>query len=141
MTKYCKVCAAEIHPRRLKALPHTETCVDCSDAKPYKAVNVTLGEGDHTWNDIQILTDEQYRKYNELEKQTRENIKKIKEIETLDSTDEDLGIDLKAASITTVDDKEKIEEDPNDDEELFRDFEPLDLEGLENLDLDPDDEE
>ena len=52
-----------------------------------------------------------------------------------------MGIDLKAASITTVDDKEKIEEDPNDDEELFRDFEPLDLEGLENLDLDPDDEE
>lgn len=141
MAKFCRVCQEEIPQKRLEILPHTETCVNCSSAKPYKAVSIVLGEGDHTWNDIQIMSDEQYQKYRELEKQTRENIKKIKEIEALDIPDEDQGIDLKRSSIVTVDDKERTEEDSYSEEELIRDFEPLDLEGLENLDLDLEDEE
>lgn len=42
-----------------------KSCVDCSTVGAYQAVNVTNGEGDHTWNDIQIMTSEQYDKYNE----------------------------------------------------------------------------
>jgi RNA polymerase-binding transcription factor DksA len=35
--------------RRLKALPGTKTCVNCSGARMKGAVTLMKGEGDHTW--------------------------------------------------------------------------------------------
>jgi len=99
MVKFCKICQNEIPAKRVEILPYTETCVNCSDAKPYKAVSVTLGEGDHTWNDIQIMTDEQYQKYKNLEKHTQESLKKDP---MLDIWDEDEPKITKNS--TTVDD-------------------------------------
>ena len=41
-----------------------KNCVNCSTVGAYKAVSQTHGEGDHTWNDIQIMTPEQMKNYN-----------------------------------------------------------------------------
>lgn len=59
MSVKCIKCKEEIHPRRIKALPSTKVCVGCSTEGTYKAVTTTNGEGDHTWNDIQIITDKE----------------------------------------------------------------------------------
>ena len=38
-------------------------CVNCSTEKPKKAINVTGGSGDHTYNTIQVVTSDQYDAY------------------------------------------------------------------------------
>ena len=53
----------EINPLRVKALPNTKVCVDCSSTGAYKAVTTTNGEGDHTWNGLEIMTPEQFEDY------------------------------------------------------------------------------
>jgi hypothetical protein len=61
MSVLCKGCRDEIHPQRIKALPNTRVCVKCSTEGTYKAITTVNGEGDHTWNDIQLITDEEYQ--------------------------------------------------------------------------------
>ncbi len=34
----CIHCKQDIPPARLEVLPETQTCVNCSDVKPYKAI-------------------------------------------------------------------------------------------------------
>jgi len=34
-----------------------KNCVNCSDAKPKKAINAQFGEGDHTFNEIVFIED------------------------------------------------------------------------------------
>tara|TARA_R100000742_G_C4172462_1_gene10258 strand:- start:161 stop:364 length:204 start_codon:yes stop_codon:yes gene_type:complete len=36
-----------------------KVCVNCSTTSAYRAVSTVNGTGDHTWNDIQIVTAEQ----------------------------------------------------------------------------------
>lgn len=55
----CIKCKQEINPLRLKALPDTKTCVDCSGAKPKKAVTRLYGEKDDTWNDIEFVDEDE----------------------------------------------------------------------------------
>tara|TARA_R110000796_G_scaffold194821_1_gene311179 strand:+ start:955 stop:1182 length:228 start_codon:yes stop_codon:yes gene_type:complete len=59
----CIKCTIVINPLRIKALPNTRVCVDCSTLGAYKAVSTTHGEGDNTWNDIQVMTPKQYSHY------------------------------------------------------------------------------
>ncbi len=59
----CVKCKIEIHPLRIKALPDTKVCVDCSTVGYYRAVTTTHGTGDHTWNDIHLMTPEQFSQY------------------------------------------------------------------------------
>jgi hypothetical protein len=59
----CIHCREEINPLRLKALPGTRTCVSCSTTGAKKGVIVTLGEKDHTCNEVMFLEDDQYEKY------------------------------------------------------------------------------
>ena len=44
------------------------SCVKCSTIGAYKAVSTLNGEGDHTWNDIHIMTPEQAEFYEKNEK-------------------------------------------------------------------------
>lgn len=67
MSKLCKSCGEEIHPGRLKALPTTTTCVECSTTGRKAGVTVTLGEGDHTYNEIIIMEHDDFVKYKEVE--------------------------------------------------------------------------
>ena len=45
-----------------------KNCVNCSTVGAYKAVSQTHGEGDHTWNDIRIMTPEQLENYSSTQK-------------------------------------------------------------------------
>ncbi len=67
MSKLCKSCGKEIHPGRLKALPTATTCVECSTTGRKAGVTVTLGEGDHTYNEIIIMEHDDFVKYKEVE--------------------------------------------------------------------------
>lgn len=75
----CIHCKDEINPLRLKALPGTRTCVGCSTTGAKKGIIVTLGEKDHTCNEVMFLEDDQYEKYLKSQKKAR-----FDKIETLD---------------------------------------------------------
>jgi len=72
--KPCVKCGDEIHPKRLEILPDTTTCVNCSTAGKKRGVNIQLGEGDHTYNEIVIMEEDQYKKYLELEQSHRKTL-------------------------------------------------------------------
>ncbi len=57
MDQLCVACGAVIPSGRLKALPGTKVCVNCSTAGRKKAVTVVGGEGEDTFNDIVIMDD------------------------------------------------------------------------------------
>tara|TARA_Y100000389_G_scaffold143155_1_gene141309 strand:- start:2122 stop:2349 length:228 start_codon:yes stop_codon:yes gene_type:complete len=54
MIKFCKGCYKKIPLMRIKALPNTLTCVDCSDVNMKSCVTVLKGnvDRDDTWVDI-----------------------------------------------------------------------------------------
>lgn len=115
--KQCIACGEEIHPKRVEILPDTLTCVKCSSTGRKAGMSVVLGEGDHTYNEIVILEPEEFKKVKELEQKlygTREDI----------ITHPEDGID-------------EIE----DDEEIDQEIEELNKLGLENLDLNIEEEE
>jgi predicted nucleic-acid-binding Zn-ribbon protein len=60
----CIVCKKDMPKLRLEKYGY-KNCINCSTTETYKAVITTNGEGDHTWNDIQILTNKQYEEYNQ----------------------------------------------------------------------------
>ena len=51
----CIRCKEEINPLRLKALPNTFTCVECSTVGAKKSKTVMYEEKDDTWTDIVIV--------------------------------------------------------------------------------------
>ena len=62
MTKrFCKVCGEQINPMRLKVLPTAVTCVEHSATGQKRARTLSLGQGDHNYNEIEILEEETYR--------------------------------------------------------------------------------
>ena len=54
----CIKCGADMPELRLSKFGY-KVCVNCSTTNAYKAVSTVNGTGDHTWNDIQIVTAEQ----------------------------------------------------------------------------------
>jgi len=54
----CTSCGADMPELRLTKFGY-KVCVNCSTIGAYKAVSTVNGSGDHTWNDIQIMTPEQ----------------------------------------------------------------------------------
>ncbi len=67
----CASCGVDMPELRLTKFGY-KVCVDCSTIGAYKAVSTINGTGDHTWNDIQIMTPEQAKLANEA------NSKKVK---------------------------------------------------------------
>tara|TARA_R110001592_G_scaffold271671_2_gene538233 strand:+ start:3088 stop:3339 length:252 start_codon:yes stop_codon:yes gene_type:complete len=59
----CIVCKEPMPELRLTKYGY-KSCVECSTVGAYQAVSTQHGEGDHTWNDIQIMTPEQMDVYN-----------------------------------------------------------------------------
>jgi hypothetical protein len=72
--KPCIKCGEAIHPKRLEILPNTLTCVSCSNVGKKRGVNIQVGEGDHTYNDIVIMEEDQYKQYLELEQSHRSTL-------------------------------------------------------------------
>ena len=59
----CIKCSDEIPAARLKALPGTKVCVGCSTVGRKQAITITGGEGEDTYNDIILVSEEEYREY------------------------------------------------------------------------------
>ena len=59
----CVGCFEEINPLRIKALPNTKTCVNCSTTGAKKAISTQFGEKDDTWNDVVFVEDDEFEKY------------------------------------------------------------------------------
>jgi hypothetical protein len=66
--KKCNACGEEIHPKRLEILPTATQCVKCSTTGKKAGVTVTVGVGDHTYNDVVIMDRETFNEYKELER-------------------------------------------------------------------------
>ena len=95
--KKCISCGNEIHPKRLEILPSTTTCVGCSTTNKKAGITVTIGEGDHTYNDVVIMDHEDFIKYQELEKKIhgkrKDDISHPDEEEILDEEIEENELD------------------------------------------------
>jgi hypothetical protein len=63
----CIKCKEDMPELRLTKFGY-EVCVNCSTTGAYKAVSTINGVGDHTWNDIQIVTAEQSEQLNSQKK-------------------------------------------------------------------------
>ena len=71
MSKKCVKCGEDIHEGRLKALPKTKVCIECSCAK--KVAGFALITGKNTYSEIQIVdqeTSEELRKLQERKGQS-----------------------------------------------------------------------
>ena len=66
----CIKCSENMPELRLIKFGY-KSCVNCSTVGAYKAVSQTHGEGDHTWNDIRIMTPEQLENYSTTQKPTK----------------------------------------------------------------------
>lgn len=57
----CVRCGNEINPLRVKALPNTKICIGCAEGSVKRKVGITTvnGTGDHTYNDIVIVSEDQ----------------------------------------------------------------------------------
>jgi len=83
----CISCGEAIHPKRLQILPNTKCCVNCSEVGRKRGVTIQLGEGDHTYNDLVIMSEKQYFKYVESENKVSKGQSKS-EIHNFDKEDE-----------------------------------------------------
>jgi len=69
----CTRCREAMPKLRLTKFGY-DFCINCSTERPKKAINVTGGSGDHTYNTIEVVTSEQYDVY----KKQQELNKKVK---------------------------------------------------------------
>jgi hypothetical protein len=88
-SRFCIKCKQEINPLRVKALPNTKTCVDCSTVGAKKGVSMVFGEKDHTWNDMIIVEPDEANKLENVKQSTFETFDKI---ELNDEEDEDMKL-------------------------------------------------
>ena len=118
MNKLCKSCGEEIHPGRLKALPTATTCVECSTTGRKAGVTVTLGEGDHTYNEIIIMEHDDFVKYKEVEAAFRNK-----------------GVVTPVTDVFNLDDESDVDHTPEVD--IVEDNEDLIV--LDELEIEPED--
>ena len=108
----CVVCGEEIHPKRLEILPGTRTCVKHSTTERYKCITIQYGEGDHTYDDIVILKEEDAWNLEQSERQLRKEI----ELENEKEFEADLTIssDIDDDFIEIIDKNKDILEDKDE---------------------------
>ncbi len=113
MNRLCIKCQEEINPLRIKALPSAKTCVDCSTEGAKRGRILTLGSGDHTYNEIEILDEETYSSVmeleesrgifkrkkkvaieEELEEEVQEEVEELVRVPVNDDDEEDTYVDL-----------------------------------------------
>jgi hypothetical protein len=80
--RLCIKCKQEINPLRIKALPTTKTCVECSTTGAKRGMSVMFGDKDNTWVDMVLMEPEEFEK---LEKANKEKAS----FDKLEDTDED----------------------------------------------------
>ena len=60
-------------PLKRKELGY-HVCVNCSTVSAKRGVPVMRGTGDHTWVDLEVMTQEQFERYEEMENKTKTEI-------------------------------------------------------------------
>lgn len=96
MIKFCTKCGIDIPYQRIKALPDTKVCVQCSNVSPHVGMITSYGEGDHSWVDLVIMDEEQLEDYKRLYINPTKKNAEIKEIESSeDEEEEDKDDDIK----------------------------------------------
>lgn len=121
--RLCTVCQEEINPLRVKALPNTKTCVNHSTVGAKRGRILTLGEGDHTYNEIEILEEDVYRRVVALEfgvDRLAEEMPEIQNYEQALVADDTRALKSKAEKFLDDEEDEKLLEDP---EEVIEDSE------------------
>lgn len=121
--RFCTVCGDEINPLRVKALPDTKTCVNHSTVGAKRGRILTLGEGDHTYNEIEILEEDVYRRVVALEfgvDRLAEEMPEIQNYEQALVADDTRALKSKAEKFLDDEEDEKLLEDP---EEVIEDSE------------------
>lgn len=88
-SRICIKCKEEINPLRVKALPNTKTCVDCSTVGAKKGVSMVFGEKDHTWNDMVILD---ANEADRIERTKQPKNTSFDKIELNDDSDDDMKL-------------------------------------------------
>jgi hypothetical protein len=115
--RLCTVCQEEINPLRVKALPDTKTCVNHSTVGAKRGRILTLGEGDHTYNEIEILDEETYRKVVAIELGVDRLAEEMPEIQNYDQTlvaDDTRALKEKADKFLDDEEDQKLLEDPDE---------------------------
>ena len=104
-SKNCVYCKQEINPLRIKALPNTKTCVDCSTVGAKKGMSMVFGEKDHTWNDMIIVEPEEV---NRLENNRQPEFIPFDKMESNDEPNDDSDDDMKLWDNALLDGLEDI---------------------------------
>ena len=73
----CIKCKEAINPLRLKALPGTKTCVECSTVGAKSGVPVMFGSKDHTWTDLVIMEEDEFKAFKQREKTKGKGFDKV----------------------------------------------------------------
>lgn len=73
----CISCGQDMPKLRLEQYGY-KNCVDCSTVEAYRAITTINGSKDDTWNDIQIMTSEQYDKHQKYHQQVEKELTKKK---------------------------------------------------------------
>lgn len=109
--KICIKCNEIINPLRVKALPQTLTCVNCSTVGAKKGMPVTFGEKDHTWTDMIIFEPGEHKEV-EIKKAYLEDPEKESRIEEgndiEEEKDEDDDDDISEWDVTLMDGLEDL---------------------------------
>jgi RNA polymerase-binding transcription factor DksA len=66
----CIKCGSTIPPKRLEIVPGTKTCVNCTTTSPKRGMTVMKGTGDHTWVELDIMSQEQFEQIEQLNKKS-----------------------------------------------------------------------
>lgn len=124
MSRQCITCGVEIDPRRIKILPHTQTCTQHSTAEKKVAMTVQMGEGDHTWIETYAVDRDVFEKIQELEtgkKAKPDPIKTVLDEEVFEEWDETIndGLDDEDEIVDDLEDFKTWNESPygEDDDE------------------------
>jgi len=62
---------------RLKALPGTKTCVECSTVGAKSGVPVMFGSKDNTWTDLVIMEEDEFKSFKENENKKSKGFDKL----------------------------------------------------------------
>ena len=68
----CPQCGSPMPVKRRELGYHV--CVNCSTESPKRGIPVMRGSGDHTWVDLEVMTQEQFERYEEIENKTKSEI-------------------------------------------------------------------
>ena len=129
--KKCVHCEEEIHPLRVKVLPHTTTCVTCSTEGPKRGRILTLGTGEDTYTEIEVLSEEQYREAVRLEfgeKAIVEDLE-LQDYDT-DEVQDDVNA-LKSRVQEVLEGEKKVDEEDEDEDEELIDWDEVDEDDLD----------